>query len=234
METADRTVLQQTLNYYFKDKTLLEEALRHSSFVNEQGDPDLRDNERLEFLGDAVLNLTVGHLLIRRFPELKEGDLSKIRSGLVNDSRLASLAAGIRLNDYLLLGKGELLTRGRKKKSILAAAFEALIAAIYLDAGFDTACQIISAHFSSLLTPAVVQTIGRDYKSRLQETTQERQLPMPQYSLIEANGPDHDKTFRVQVAVDALVAVGEGKSKKTAEQIAAKEIIKMLGEKPPS
>jgi len=234
MEIPDITEFQQRLNYHFKDISLLKEALRHSSFVNEQDNPDLRDNERLEFLGDAVLNLVVGDLLMRRFPDLKEGDLSRIRSGLVNESRLASLAIDVQLNSHLLLGKGELLTKGHRKESILANAFEALIAAIYLDSGYAAAYEIISFHFTTLLTSAAVLTTGRDYKSRLQEKVQERQLPLPQYSVIEANGPDHDKTFRVQVSVENLSATGEGKSKKTAEQKAAKEIIKMLRSLKPS
>ena len=142
-------ILQQTLNYTFNNRQFLLEALRHSSYVNEQIDMDMRDNERLEFLGDAVLNLSVGHLVMQRYPLLKEGDLSRIRSSLVNESRLAEIAESIRLNDYLLLGKGELQTKGRKKKSILANAFEALIAAIYLDSGYETAHRIVSWHFSA-------------------------------------------------------------------------------------
>lgn len=228
MQTVDLTQLQRALNYSFQNRELLEEALRHSSFVNEQTAPDLRDNERLEFLGDAVLNLVVGHLLMQRFPLLKEGDLSRIRSSLVNESRLAKLAAEIRLNEYLLLGKGELLTKGRKKKSILADSFEALVAAIYLDSDFNTAYAIISSCFAPFLTPEILLTAGRDYKSRLQERVQEIPLSRPQYSVIEANGPDHDKTFKVQVMVDDLSAIGEGKTKKEAEQKAAGKIIKSL------
>ena len=155
MEKADLNQIEQTLSYEFKDKNLLQEALRHSSYVNEQSVSGLRDNERLEFLGDAVLNLVVGHILMQRYPELKEGELSRLRAGMVNESRLAAVAVSINLGNYIQLGKGELQTRGRKKKSILANAFEALLAAVYLDGGFSAAFQIIEIRLADLFRTIV-------------------------------------------------------------------------------
>lgn len=206
------------------------EALRHSSFVNEQTDPYMRNNERFEFLGDAVLNLVIGHLLMQHYPDLKEGELSRMRSGLVNEKSLAKIARDLNLGDYIQLGKGELRTKGHKKKSILADAFEALAGALYLDAGFDTAYQKISARFSALLESTASLKDNRDYKSRLQERVQEHQNVVPLYTLIESSGPDHDKTFLVQVRVDSLTATAEGKTKKSAEQKAARKMFKQLCE----
>jgi ribonuclease III len=129
--------LEQKIQYFFKNKDFLEESLQHSSWVNENPEKNLRDNERLEFLGDAVVNLVVATCLMEKFPELNEGDLSRIRANLVNETQLADLARSLELGPYLLLGKGELLTNGREKNSILADAFEAVVAAVYLDGGFE-------------------------------------------------------------------------------------------------
>ena len=137
MEPSDHTELEETIQYRFKDIELLDESLRHSSYVNEQDRSGMKDNERLEFLGDAVLNLIVGHMLMQSFPELQEGELSRIRAQLVNEKRLAAMARDIKLGHHLRLGKGELQTDGRGKPSILADAFEAVLAAVYLDGGFD-------------------------------------------------------------------------------------------------
>lgn len=228
MRHSDLSQLQQTLQYVFVNPALLAEALRHSSYVNEQPDPCLRDNERFEFLGDAVLNLVVGDLLMRSYPEFREGDLSRMRSTLVNESRLAKIAAEIGLGEHLLLGRGELQTHGRTKKSILADAFEAMLAAVYLDGGFSAAYQIISDRFAPLVESVVDPLSNRDYKSLLQEKTQEIPLDIPQYSLIESRGPDHDKTFRVRAAVGFFAAEAEGKTKKRAEQHAARKLIDIL------
>lgn len=228
MEQPELSKLEDRLQYEFKDNRLLHEAVCHSSFVNEQPEADLRDNERLEFLGDAVLGLMVGHLLMRRYPDINEGDLSRLRSSLVNESQLAILASNIRLGNYLLLGKGEIIAKGWEKKSILANAFEALCAAIYLDAGFDTAYNIVAAYFSALLDASTDVTAGNDYKSRLQERVQETQKPVPSYQVLSESGPDHDKTFRVQVTFNQQQAKGEGKSKKIAEQAAAQKALESL------
>jgi ribonuclease III len=228
MEEIDLYTFEQTISYEFKDKNLLLEALRHSSFANEQPDTGLRDNERLEFLGDAVLNLVVGHILMQRNPELKEGELSRLRAGIVNESRLAAFAVAINLGHYIQLGKGELQTRGRKKKSILANAFEALLAAIYLDGGFSAAFQIIEARFADLFKTIARPTGIPDFKTHLQEIVQQVHSETPAYHLIKESGPDHDKTFTARVAFSSLQADGTGKSKKAAEQEAARLALEML------
>lgn len=228
MASPDLSELQQTLCYEFKHIDILVESLRHSSFVNENLELDFQDNERLEFLGDAVLNLIVGHMLMRRYPHLKEGDLSKMRANLVNESQLASIARQMNLGSYLQLGKGEIQTEGWDKQSILADALEAVIAAVYLDGGFDAAFRIIDGHFSFLLDAVVTSTTNHDYKSRVQELVQMKQQQMPIYTVIHESGPDHDKTFRVQLTVAKIQAEGEGKSKKAAEQDAARIGLELL------
>lgn len=228
MAQIDLSELQQKLCYEFKRIDFLYESLRHSSFVNENLELDIQDNERLEFLGDAVLNLVVGHILMQRYPELKEGDLSKMRANLVNESRLASIAQEMNLGSYLQLGKGEILTKGWDKPSILADTFEAVIAAVYLDGGFDAAFKIIDSHFSLLLDTVVMSTVNHDYKSQVQELVQMKHQKMPVYTVIHESGPDHNKTFRVRLIVGKTQAEGEGKSKKAAEQDAARKGLKLL------
>jgi ribonuclease III len=230
METPDYNAFQRNIRYHFKNRTYLEEALRHSSYVNEQPQDDLRDNERLEFLGDAVVNLIVSHMLMSRDPTLNEGDLSRIRAGMVNESQLADLARDINLGTFIQLGKGEMQTNGRDKNSILADAFEAVMAAIYLDGGFNQVFQIVELHFTPLLADISLPQTAFDYKSRLQELVQTTQQGVPRYKVIEESGPDHDKTFRVRVKVCSIEAEGEGKSKKTAEQDAAKNGLALLTE----
>jgi len=228
MDEIDLYQFEQTLSYEFKDKSLLLEALRHSSFVNEQSDEGLRDNERLEFLGDAVLNLVVGHILMQQDPGLREGELSRLRSGIVNESRLAAFAAALNLGNYIQLGKGELLTRGHRKKSILANAFEALLAAIYLDGGFSAAFQVIEDRFADLFKTIARPASFPDFKTRLQETVQQIHGETPVYRLMDEHGPDHDKTFTARVVFASLQAEGIGKSKKAAEQEAARLALEIL------
>lgn len=228
METRDPSGIEQFLQYEYNDKNLLQEALRHSSFVNELGDPQLRDNERLEFLGDAVLNLIVGHILMHRYPDLKEGDLSRSRANLVNESQLAKMARSFDLGLYIQLGKGEVQTQGREKNSILADTFEALMASIYLDGGFDAAYQIIETNFQPLIERLYRAADNYDYKSQLQEKVQIEHGSMPEYSIMREDGPDHDKTFWVALKVLDIVTQGSGKSKKTAEQDAARLALEIL------
>jgi len=228
MTSTDLSELQQKLRYEFKNLDFLAESLRHSSFVNENLDLDIQDNERLEFLGDAVLNLVVGHMLMVRYPDLKEGDMSKMRANLVNESQLASIAQEMNLGSYLQLGKGEIQTKGWEKPSILANTFEAVIAAIYLDGGFDAAFKIIDVHFSILLESIVMSTVNHDFKSQVQEIIQMRQQKMPVYTVVHENGPDHEKTFRVRLNAGDIQTEGEGKSKKAAEQNAAQKCLKLL------
>ena len=213
--------LEEKLGHHFIDPTLIEEALRHSSYVNEQADPLLRDNERLEFLGDAVLNLIIGDLLMRQYPDLHEGDLSRIRANMVNETQLAAMARTLDLGEYLQLGKGEIQTNGRDKNSILANAMEAIVAAIYLDIGFDQAYGIIHRQFRYLIEEAPNLSNGQDYKSRLQEAVQERIKEVPRYKVVGESGPDHAKTFYVTMNVGDITTEGAGKSKKAAEQDAA-------------
>jgi len=228
MDLKDHTEIEQKLQYRFNSNNFLEEALRHSSFVNEQADYDLRDNERLEFLGDAVLNLIVGHILMQRYPDLTEGDLSRMRANLVNESQLAQIARTIDLGYYIRLGKGEIQTNGREKNSILADTFEALIAAIYLDGGYDTVFKIIEANFLPLIKGMHPTANHHDYKSKLQELVQEEQGTMPNYSVIREEGPDHDKTFWITLNVFDIETQGCGKSKKMAEQDAARKALEIL------
>ena len=225
---VDLSEFERKLSYTFKDQSLLAEALRHSSFVNEQSDTDLRDNERFEFLGDAVLNLIVGHILMLRDPGLNEGDLTRIRAALVNETQLAAIAHTVDLGFFIQFGKGEIQTNGRQKKSILADTFEAVIAAVYLDGGFDAAYTIFNTHFSSLLDAMTASAENLDYKSQLQEAVQATDKAIPSYTVILENGPDHDKTFTIQVDVLQLRTRGVGKSKKTAEQDAARKALALL------
>jgi ribonuclease III len=231
MRINDHPEIEVKLRYHFNSIDLLEEALRHSSYVNEQTDPELRDNERLEFLGDAVLNLIIGHILMQRNPDLKEGDLSRIRANLVNEAQLARIARSIDLGSFIKLGKGEIQTQGRKKNSILADTFEALLAAVYLDGGFDASFKIIEANFSPLLNDEHRTANHHDYKSKLQEIAQVEQGAMPKYNVIREEGPDHDKIFWIALNVLNIESRGSGKSKKIAEQDAAKKALAILKKK---
>ena len=228
MTSTDLSELQQKLCYEFNNIDFLVESLRHSSFVNENLELDIQDNERLEFLGDAVLNLVVGHILMQRYPELNEGDLSKMRANLVNESQLASIAQEMNLGSYLQLGKGEIQTKGWEKQSILADTFEAVIAAVYLDGGFDAVFRIIDGHFSFLLDSVVMSATNHDYKSQLQELIQMKHQEIPVYTVIHESGPDHNKTFRVRLKAGKTQAESDGKSKKAAEQNAARKGLKLL------
>ena len=223
---------QTTLGYTFQRPDLLIEALSHSSFVNEQSDRNRRDNERFEFLGDAVLNLVVGDLLMQYDPELREGDLTRIRSAMVNEQQLAALSKSINLGKHILLGKGESRTGGGDKSSILADCLEAVIAAIYLDGGFPASFDFIRRHFSPLIQPLVSKINAQDYKSELQEFVQSRHQSGPVYTLYDASGPDHDKTFRIQLETFGIRTRGQGKSKKSAEQDAARIAIQILQREP--
>lgn len=228
MNSHDADPLENRLNYHFKNRELLKEALRHSSFVNEQADKSIRDNERLEFLGDAVLNLVIGHILMRADPMMNEGDLSRIRANLVNETTLADIARDLEIGTFLELGKGEEMTDGRNKSSILADTFEAVTAAIYLDSDFETTFEVIERQMADLLeNPGTAESVS-DFKSRLQEFVQMTHHEVPKYHVVDASGPDHDKTFHVQMSVCGIVSSGEGKSKKLAEQDAARNGLILL------
>lgn len=219
------SLLEKKLNYTFNDVALLQKALQHRSYVNEQSNNNLEDNERLEFLGDAVLNLVIGDLLMNQFPEVNEGDLSRMRATIVNEKQLAVVARQLDLQPHLLLGKGEIHTNGREKQSILADTVEAIIAAVYLDGSFDKAFQFIRNHFSKSLT----RIRNNDYKSKLQELVQGIYKETPSYKVIQEVGPDHKKLFKVELVIDNVITThGSGKSKKIAEQDAAKDAYESL------
>jgi ribonuclease-3 len=216
--------LCKALGYSFKQPKLLFQAFRHSSYVNEQANSNLGDNERLEFLGDAVLELAISHILMDLFQDAEEGELSKLRAILEGEAGLYQVAQRLGLGDYLLLGRGEEQSQGREKPSILADTTEALMGALYLDAGFHKTMKIIQRLFSPFLERVGTREMVQDFKSLLQEYTQQTFKALPKYSLVEETGPDHDKTFRVALTLNGQVlAEGEGKSKKEAEQMAAKE-----------
>ena len=216
--------LSKTLGHTFKRSELLFQALRHSSYVNEQSDADLEDNERLEFLGDAVLDLAISHLLMDRFEHSEEGALSKYRAAVVDEAGLYQVALTLGLGNYILLGRGEEQSRGREKPSILANTVEALLGALYLDAGFDKTREVIRRLFSPLLARVGTREMVHDFKSLLQEYTQETYKTLPKYRLIKETGPAHDKTFTVVLTINGeTLGQSEGKSKKEAEQKVARE-----------
>ena len=224
--------LEARLGFQFHEILWLDQALTHKSFSYET-DPVVRvANEVLEFLGDAVLTLAISHLLIQRFPKATEGDLSKKRSHLVKKSFLAHLSKEIRLEEYLLLGKGEMQTGGRKNPSIMANTYEALIGAFYMDAGYDQALETIKQHFEPYLQDEMPSSLFHDYKSLLQEDSQRVQGQSPRYQVLQESGPDHDKRFQASVIIDGDVkGVGWGKSKKEAEQDAAKKALDEISTK---
>lgn len=233
----DYDVLEQVLGYAFRDRMLLERALRHASWRNEHGGegparmvldrdaahtaPMHEDNERLEFLGDAVLDLIVGHLLMVRYPGLREGQLSVTRAQVVSEAGLSEVAQKLELGQWLLLGKGEDKSGGRGKSSVLADAFEAVVAAVYLDGGFPAAWDLVSRLLSHRIESVEFKGFY-DFKTRLQELTQARLRATPTYRVVEETGPDHDKRFEVVVLVDDTQwGHAIGRSKKEAEQLAA-------------
>jgi len=220
-ESRGYDLLEQRLGYRFQNRALLENSLTHKSFLNENPSEGRSDNERLEFLGDAVLDLAIGHLLMERFPKLREGDLSMTRAQIVNEQGLADVAAGLGLGEWLFLGRGEEQTGGRRKPSLLADTCEALLAAIYLDGGFEAAFGVARRLFEPRCM-AIDEPGFADYKTRLQERAQAMRREMPRYVVTAEYGPDHDKTFEVAVRIgNKEYSRSGGKSKKEAEQRAA-------------
>jgi ribonuclease-3 len=226
----DITRLTTRLDYDFARPDLLERALTHKSFSNEHADLQRSDNERLEFLGDAVLDLVVGHMLIDAHPGVREGELSIMRAQIVSEPGLAVIARELELGSFLFLGKGESQTGGRDKPSLLADALEAVIAAVYLDGGFEAARRVVASLFEGRLQRLVTPGFS-DYKTRLQERAQALYKEPPRYELVNEVGPDHDKTFEIAVVLqNARLASATGKSKKEAEQGAAKAALEAMGE----
>nr|NJM01891.1 ribonuclease III [Desulfobacula sp.] len=227
---ADLCILEKNLGYGFKNRSFLNNALCHRSYLNEnQGSCD-SDNERLEFLGDAVLGLCIAQLLMEKSPLKKEGELSKLRATLVSEPALAQTARSIDLGRFIRLGKGEAISRGHDKNSILSDAFEAVIAAVYLDGGFEQGCGLILRLFNERLEEMVLNEKTVDYKSRLQEYAQERGVATPCYVVVNETGPDHDKTFEIHLSFFGLEARGFGKTKKAAEQDTARKTLQTLKE----
>jgi ribonuclease-3 len=221
--------LQQTIGYRFRDRGLLEHAMTHTSRANEDVSGGVRDNESLEFLGDAVLGFLIADLLFNEFPEHDEGQKSKIKAAMVSTATLGRLAERLSLGEHLLLGRGEEKTGGRQKQALLADSYEALIAAIYLDGGIEHARAFVVREFAALVDEARVGAAGQDYKSALQELVQSRNEPLPEYRLIGTVGPDHRKLFQVEVVVNGgPVADATGTSKKEAEQEAARLALERL------
>ncbi len=219
--------LQESLSVGFLNPSLLEQALIHSSYLNEYPDAVTASNERLEFLGDAVLDFIVAEKLYQDYPGLAEGEMTRIRSVLVRRETLAQIASDLKLGDYLYLGKGEEVGGGRQKPANLAGAMEAVIAAIYLDRGLLVARELVLTWLAGELQEVVGQRKGVDYKSQLQEVIQSEYRSSPSYRTVQATGPDHDKLFTVEVIIgDRVLGRGTGKSKKTAETEAARDALK--------
>lgn len=215
--------LQEALGFSFRALALLEQAIIHSSYINENPGFAPVSNERLEFLGDAILGFIVAEKLYQDFPELAEGEMSKLRSALVRRDTLAHVAGTIRLGDYLYLGKGEEASGGRHKPVNLAGALEAVIGAVFLDQGLATTRDFVLKLLDEELQKVIKQGAGSDYKSRLQELIQSRYQKTPDYRLVAATGPDHDKRFTVEViAGETVLGRGSGKSRKIAETEAAR------------
>ena len=220
---VDWNTLQQHIGIEFNDISLLKQAFIHSSYFNENPDSPISDNERLEFLGDSVLNFVTSQKLFLDFPHLQEGKLTELRISLIREETLAKLALELNLGDYLLLGKGEEATGGKKRPTNLSNAFEALIGAIFLDQGIDKVSYFILSRIESQLENARTGTISLNYKSLLQEYTQAKFKKVPTYRIKGTSGPDHDKRFIVEVVLGRkLLGNGSGKSKKNAEMDAAR------------
>jgi ribonuclease III len=218
--------LEKELGYSFQKNELLKEAVTHKSYLNEVRDSAGKDNERLEFLGDAVLDLAISEHLTLNFPSSSEGELSKMKSRIVSERALARVARHLNLGEYLLFGKGEVLTKGREKPSLLADALEAIIAAIYIDGGEMAAKVFILSAFAEEIRTLEHSVETSDYKTELQEYCQRKFETLPVYRVLRETGPDHQKVFEVELAVRRKrVGVGQGRSKKEAEQQAARQAI---------
>jgi ribonuclease-3 len=224
------TSFEQKIGHRFKDQTLLEQAFTHRSYLNENRQPGKEHNERLEFLGDAVLELVVTEFLFAKYPERPEGDLTAYRAALVNTQSLAEAAGKLGMNEYLLLSRGEARDTGRARQIILANAFEAVIGALYLDQGYEAAKRFVAGELFHKTEDVVSKGLWQDAKSRLQELSQDKLGITPMYELVREAGPDHDKRFVSGVFLGGeRVATGEGKSKQEAEQAAALAALAVKG-----
>jgi ribonuclease III len=222
--------IQTSIEYQFADPALLEQALTHRSYLNEYGGVDgVADNERLEFLGDAVLDFLVGDMLFRRYPQMPEGDMTRLRAALVRTESLAELGADIQLGQALRMGRGEEASGGRTRITNVCAAFEALVGAMYLDGGVSVVRDFISDRVDVMLEQVMAEARDKDARSLLQEWSQAEHNLTPAYRTISESGPDHRKEFVVAVLIgDKAVAHGTGKSKQAAAQSAAREALQLL------
>lgn len=230
MKEKDFEKFEEIIETKFNDQETLKQALTHRSFINEHKSFKGKHNERLEFLGDAVLELVVTDYLFGKYPEKTEGDLTAIRSALVNATTCAEVAGEINVNDFLLLSKGEAKDTGRARQYILANALEAIIGAIYLDNGYDSAKKFILKYITPKTKKVVEEELWIDAKSKFQEKAQDEVGITPSYKTLKEEGPDHDKKFTVGVFLgDIMVAEGEGESKQDAEQSSARHALKEKG-----
>ena len=226
---SDIRQLEETIGLHFEDQALLQEALVHRSFLNENPDFVLSSNERLEFLGDALLDLIVGEYLYQCYPEMDEGQLTSFRAALIRERTLAQFAQSIRLGEYLFLSRGEDEGGGRSRAGLLADAFEALVAAIYLDRGSGAVMDFVMSFVELEATRILEVGLGKDHKSRLQEWAQAEFQSTPVYRTVMEQGPDHAKEFTVEVQVgDQVYGRGEGRSKQAAEQSAAERALERI------
>ncbi len=221
--------LEKNLNLKFNNPQLLKEAFTHRSYLNEEKNQNLSSNERLEFLGDAVLSFVVSSWLFKKFLQYPEGKLTSLRSNLVKTSSLTKIAQKLKIGDYLLLSKGEKEAKGRQNPTLLANTMEAILGALFLDQGIKPVEDFIKLHFKPLLKEVLQSGQLKDYKSLLQEKIQAEKKPAPLYQIVKEEGPEHNKTFTIAVkTIDKVLATGVGKSKQKAEQEAAKQALKNL------
>ncbi len=221
--------LEERVGVPIPDRGSAAAALTHKSYVNEHRGEGSADNERLEFLGDAVIDLAVSHRLMERFPEAREGELSKIRAAVVDEAGLAAMARSLDLGSLLRLGRGEELTGGRQKASLLADAMEAVIGAVYLGGGMGPVLEVVDRFLGEAFARAAAGTLDRDFKTQLQELAQSRRRGTPRYRVVAEHGPDHSKTFEVELDIKGeILSRGMGRSKKDAEQAAAKFALEEL------
>lgn len=221
--------LEKIIGYQFNNTNNLKEAITHRSFANEHRNHQMKDNERLEFLGDAILDLIISKYLFDKYPVMPEGDLSKVRASIVCEGSLAKTARNIDLGAFILLGKGEEMTGGRTRNSILADAFEAVTGAIFVDGAFEDVVKFLQTTLIENVDSLSVEDLYTDYKTILQEDIQKESMQPLHYEVVDEKGPDHDKDFYVAVYHGELcLGKGIGKSKKEAEQQAAKTALKAL------